>query len=181
MTMADAVPPVAIAAAREAVKLYLRLGNDGEDALLDRLAATAIGVAEAFLGQATLARGFVNSVTADGRWQALPTGPVAAITGVSDGGGRVLPVGSYAVDIDAGGRGWVRVVGLGRVVSVAYRAGLAETWDALPAPVAQGVVMLAAHLFDQRGGDAAPPAAVAALWRPFRRVTLGAAHREFAA
>ena len=163
MTIADAVPPAAIAAAREAVKVYLRLGNDGEDALLDRLAATAIALAEAFLGQATIARGFVAKVAADGAWRALPVAPVLAITTVSDAGGRVMPVGGYAVDIDADGRGWLRVVGLGEVVSIACRAGLAETWELLPAPVAQGVVMLAAHLFDTRDGDVAPPAAVAAL------------------
>ena len=40
------------------------------------------------------------------------------------------------------------------------------------APVAQGVAMLAAHLFDHRESDAVPPAAVAALWRPYRRLRL---------
>ena len=45
-------------------------------------------------------------------------------------------------------------------------------WDAVPAPVAQGVAMLAAHLFDHRESDALPPAAVAALWRPYRRMRL---------
>jgi hypothetical protein len=45
-------------------------------------------------------------------------------------------------------------------------------WDAVPAPVAQGVAMLVAHLFDARGGDALPPVAVAALWRPYRQVRL---------
>ena len=50
--------------------------------------------------------------------------------------------------------------------------GAAESWDAVPAPVAQGVAMLAAHLFDHRESDALPPAAVAALWRPYRRMRL---------
>jgi hypothetical protein len=45
-------------------------------------------------------------------------------------------------------------------------------WDAVPAPVAQGVAMLVAHLFEARGGDVAPPVAVAALWRPYRQVRL---------
>ena len=58
---------------------------------------------------------------------------------------------------------------------VVLREGTTEgaaTWDAVPAPIAQGVAMLVAHLFDARGGDAAPPAAVAALWRPWRQVRL---------
>ena len=50
--------------------------------------------------------------------------------------------------------------------------GAAESWDAVPAPVVQGVAMLAAHLFDHRESDALPPAAVAALWRPYRRMRL---------
>jgi hypothetical protein len=44
--------------------------------------------------------------------------------------------------------------------------------SALPAPVMQGVVLLAAHLFEHRDASAAPPAAVAALWRPYRRLRL---------
>lgn len=47
-------------------------------------------------------------------------------------------------------------------------------WSDLPAPIAQGVVMLVAHQFGDRGGDREPPAAVSALWRPYRRVRLGA-------
>ncbi|WP_375402055.1 head-tail connector protein [uncultured Sphingomonas sp.] len=49
---------------------------------------------------------------------------------------------------------------------------LATDWDGLPAGIAHGVVMLTAHLFEARGRDAAPPAAVAALWRPHRRMRL---------
>jgi len=43
---------------------------------------------------------------------------------------------------------------------------------AIPAPVMQGVVLLAVHLFEHRDGAVAPPAAVAALWRPYRRLRL---------
>ena len=176
MTTAEPLPPAALAAARDGVKAYLRIGNDGEDALLAGLVDTALGVAEAFLGQATIARGFGEAVAADGRWHKLTRSPVRAITGLGEVA-RALPVDAYRVDIDADGVGWARVVGVGQAVTVTYRAGLAEAWDALPAPLAHGAVMLAAHLFDQRGGDTAPPAAVAALWRPFRRMTLGAMSR----
>lgn len=53
---------------------------------------------------------------------------------------------------------------------MSYTAGLADSWEALPAPLAQGAAVLVAHLFD--GGTAQPPAAVSALWRPWRRVRL---------
>ena len=49
-------------------------------------------------------------------------------------------------------------------------------WMALTViPWATGVVLLTAHLFDHRGGESAPPAAVTALWRPWRRMRLAAA------
>jgi hypothetical protein len=44
----------------------------------------------------------------------------------------------------------------------------------VPEPLRQGIVRLAAHLYAARGEvEAVPPAAVAALWRPWRRVRLG--------
>jgi len=47
-------------------------------------------------------------------------------------------------------------------------------WDAVPAPVRQGVAMLVQYLWEDRGRSEAPPAAVAALWRPFRVMRLSA-------
>jgi len=55
-----------------------------------------------------------------------------------------------------------------------FEAGLAVGWAGLPAPLRQGVVLLAAYLFDERDTSTAPPVAVTALWRPFRRMVLGA-------
>ena len=50
----------------------------------------------------------------------------------------------------------------------------ADDWEAVPAPLAHGLVLLAVHLWENRRADQAPPAAVTALWRPYRRVGLGA-------
>jgi len=87
-----------------------------------------------------------------------------------------MPIENYAVDIDGDGLGWVRVLQRGEAVRVVVRctAGVAATWEALPAPLAQGAAALIAHLFDDRAGTAQPPASVAALWRPWRRMRLGA-------
>ena len=49
-----------------------------------------------------------------------------------------------------------------------------DEWEAVPAPMAHGLVLLAVHLWENRHADAAPPAAVTALWRPYRVMTLGA-------
>ena len=61
-----------------------------------------------------------------------------------------------------------------RRIAVAYRAGLAADWPSLPEALRQGAVRLVAHLHAHRdaGDDAGPPAAVAALWRPYRRMRL---------
>ena len=176
------VPGAAVEAAVAAARGYLRVGGTGEDALLATLARAAFGVGEAFTGAPFLLRAQEDLVAATGDWVPLLAEPVSAIAGVTGlpvgAAPFVLPPAAYAVDIDSGGRGWVRAspsAGTARV-AVAYTAGLAATWDALPAAVAQGLVLLIAHLFEDRAGATLPPAAVAALWRPWRRMRLGAAY-----
>ncbi|MEP9359319.1 head-tail connector protein [Sphingomonas sp. KR3-1] len=154
-------PGAAIEAAREAVKAHLRIAGDGEDALIEGLAASALALAERFTGSALIARDFVETVESKGRWTALTAAPVQSI----DAGIDVV------IDIDAQGMGWVRARGR---VTVDYRAGAAAGWGELPPPIATGVVLLVAHLFDHREAGAAPPAAVSALWRPWRRTRLAA-------
>ena len=58
-----------------------------------------------------------------------------------------------------------------------HAASGASRWEALE-PIRQGVIRLAAHLFTHRDAadEGAPPAAVAALWRPWRRMRLAGAH-----
>lgn len=164
MTEAD-LPPGVIANAVAAAKGLLRLEGSGEDMVLGRMTVTALRLAEAFVGQRLIARGFEDRVAADGAWHRLTAEPVTAIT-----------AGAFAMDIDAEGVGWVRPSG-GGVVVVNYTAGLAETWESIPPPLVHGIVLLAAHLFENRTHDTAPPAAVAALWRPWRRVRAGSARR----
>jgi hypothetical protein len=63
----------------------------------------------------------------------------------------------------AGGAGRVRVT---------LTAGIADGWDALPAAIREGAAMLAAYLYDARDASQPPPAAITALWRPYRRQAL---------
>ncbi|WP_326525295.1 head-tail connector protein [Sphingomonas sp.] len=161
---------------REEAKAYLRLETVHEDALIDQLVASARSLCEAFLGRTLIRREVVETLAASGAWERLGAGPVAAVTGVAavgpDGSASALPVDAYAVDIDPAGDGWVRARGGGRI-SVTYVAGLAEDEGDVPAAIAQGVVRLVAHLHAHRDDAAEPPAAIAALWRPFRRIRLG--------
>ena len=155
------------------VKAYLRVDGAGEDATIGALAGAAAAVCETFGGVTLIAREFTDALEAGGAWTRLRRTPVREIAGVTDAGGVALPVNVYATDIDANGDGWVRVsAAAGTSVRVRYRAGLAESWGGLPAPLKHGVVRLAAHFYVHRDGDAAPPAAVTALWRPYRRLRL---------
>ena len=175
MMMADTV--VLPAAALEEAKNFLRLEHGREDGVLGHQLAAATGLCEAFTGRALLARELVEVMPASAAWVRLGAAPVRAILAVEalvEGGSTAaLPVGGYAIDIDAAGEGWVRVTvpGVERL-QVRYRAGLADGWGELPEPLRQGVVRLAGHLFTERGDGNRPPAAVTALWRPWRRVRL---------
>ncbi|MES2337817.1 MAG: hypothetical protein V4537_06970 [Pseudomonadota bacterium] len=157
-------------------KAYLRLETAQDDALVARLVASAGSLCEAFLGQLLIRREVVETLPASGAWQRLGAAPVAAITGVvavdAAGATSALPASAYAIDIDPAGDGWIRASGAARV-RVTYRAGLADDAGAVPAAIGQGVVRLAAHLYAHRDAEAEPPAAIAALWRPFRRLRLG--------
>lgn len=167
-------PAAALAAARDAAKAHLRIAGSAEDDVLTAHAATALALCEAFTGTSLVTREWQEMLPADRGWRRLGMTPVVAIHSVSDAGGAGMPAGSYAIDLDAVGQGWVRVTAPGgtRLVRVGYRAGLAADWAALPAAIAQGVVLLAVHLFEARATGGAPPAAVVALWRPWRRVRL---------
>lgn len=176
-------PAAAIMAARNAAKAHLRIIGSDEDGLIDQLAATALGLAEAFAGQVLILRDFTRTIAPAARWQRLDAEPVRAIGSVSrvlaGGGNEALAPGDYAIDIATDGSGWVRIMAAGAAgpVQVGFAAGLAADWTALPAPVAQGVVLLIAHLFNDRDNGAAPPAAVSALWRPWRRMRLAGQER----
>ncbi|HYJ81866.1 MAG TPA: hypothetical protein VEW26_03355 [Allosphingosinicella sp.] len=172
------LPPEAAGAA----KAYLRVERADEDGLIGGLAAAAAELCEGFTGRALLTRGFVETVPASRAWQRLGRAPVRAITSVealpADGPAQALASGAYGIDIDSGGDGWVRLTDAGDVrrIRVGYQAGLADAWSELPAAIRQGIVRLAAHFYTNRAAEAPRPAelpaAVAALWRPFRRFRL---------
>jgi uncharacterized phiE125 gp8 family phage protein len=159
------------------VKAVLRVASDDEDALAAAFVEAALGLAERFTGQALIARAMRDVMPVSRAWQSVGASPVRAITSVEAidaGGAVVLGSAAYAIDIDAGGDGWVRTIDAGAAtrIAVTFEAGLAAGWATIPAPLRQGAVLLAAHLFTVRDESAAPPAAVTALWRPFRVMAL---------
>lgn len=156
-------------------KAYLRLERDDEDALIAGFIRTAMALCEAFTGQWLIVREAEQRLAAEPGWQRLSAMPVVAITAVSGSAGA-LPGSEYEVDIDIEGGGWVRLLDPGSVSmpTVRFTAGLGADWNGVPEPLRQGLVRLVVHLFTHRdAADAgAPPAAVAAMWRPWRRLRL---------
>lgn len=179
-------PAAVLAAARDAAKAQLRIVGDAENALIETYAASALALCEAFTGRATIVREWRDVMPACPAWQAIDVAGVSAITAVTglsaDGDTIALAPEAYAVDVDAEGLGWVRVIAPGAAgrVAATCMAGIAEDWARLPAPLAQGVTLLIAHLFEAKEG-ASPPAAVSALWRPWRRLRLRLMRPERAA
>lgn len=159
---------------------YLRVETGDEEALLAGLLRTASGLCESFLNRVVLSRAFVEELSVSREWQRLRSAPVQSITDVSafrrDGGVSQLSAGEYTVDIDARGDGWVRVTSPmdAARLQVSGVAGMAAGVNDVPEPIRHGVLRLTAHLFANRdGAEGEPPAAVTALWRPYRRVRLG--------
>lgn len=164
----------ALGASLAELKAYLRIGTSEEDAVLAGLLRSAAALCEQFVGQWLIIREGRETVAADTVWRRLSARPVVEILAVQSGG-AALPVDAYAIDIDAQGEGWIRAtkpVASG-LLCVSYRAGMAPDMNGLPEPIRQGIVRLAAEHFAARGGEqAAPPAVVSALWRPWRRMRL---------
>ena len=170
-----AAPAVSLAE----VQAYVRIETGEEEAVLAGLLRTATSMCEQFTGRVLVSRRFTETVPASGEWQKLSLTPVRSIDSVEtvgeDGVAAVQAVGAYAVDIDCAGDGWVRVAetGSARRFRVSGTAGMGADTNGVPEPLRQGIARLTAHLFNSRDGDGGdPPAAVTALWRPFRRTRL---------
>ncbi|HEY1146527.1 MAG TPA: hypothetical protein VGE84_09330 [Allosphingosinicella sp.] len=139
-----------------------------------------MSLCEQFTRQILIARGFDETLPASAEWQRLAARPVRSIAAVetlaTDGTATPVASDAYAIDIDANGDGWVRLLqpGEGRI-RVTYAAAMAADWSDVPEALRQGIIRLAAHFYAHRDAaeDAGPPAVVTALWRPWRRMRLG--------
>lgn len=182
MMRAIVAPPALSSAALTELKAWLGISRATDDAELVTLIRAGLDTCEGFTGTMPLQSGCEQVLAASGEWQALAASPVQAITSLAAldmAGQRIaLAAGTYEFDIDAAGIGRVRLlspIDQARVVAV-YSAGLASTWETLPDAIRHGILRLAAHQHrardDDRKADAMPPAVVAALWRPWRRMRI---------
>ena len=100
-----------------------------------------------------------------------------ALIGI-DGGEAVLAADAWDAVISRDGTARVTLHQTSGAVRarLSYRAGIAAEANGIPEAIRQGIVRMTQHLHDARdGAPATPPAAIAALWQPWRRMTLGGA------
>ncbi|MBN2630087.1 MAG: hypothetical protein JXR75_06075 [Rhodobacteraceae bacterium] len=189
LTEQTGVPDTALPV--QAMKDHLRLGtgfaDDGmQDGLIVAHLRAAIAAIEGRTGKALLARRFLLRLI---RWrgaaQALPMAPVSALVSVTllDALGvpSVLATDLYRLEADMARP---RLLGTGRAlpciseggaVEIVFDAGFGTSWAAVPADLAQAVLLLAAEFYERRhdGGQraAALPLTVQSLierWRTVR-------------
>lgn len=174
-------PPALAPAALGELKDWLAITTGSEDAFLAGLLRAALETCEAFTGLMPLEATCEEIHPGDTAWRGLATRPVQAILGIegipAEGSRFALAAEDCLVDLDADGGAHVRLLRQGAAgrISVRFVAGLAADWASLPESLRHGVVRLAADAYRERnaGEPAAPPrAAVAALWRPWRRMRL---------
>ncbi|MBO9455911.1 phage head-tail connector protein [Paracoccus sp. R12_1] len=192
MMLIEETAPAAEALPVAALREHLRLGSgfqiaedSAETAALTGYLRAAIATIEARTGKVLLTRRFRMQLDdwRDRLGQPLPLAPVISVQGISieDGAGtvtemaaeswRLLPDGQRPMILPTG-------VILPHVprrgsVTVMFTAGFGADWAAVPADLAQAVLMLAARYYEDRsfeGSKGAMPFGVSALIERWRQV-----------
>lgn len=176
MSLVPGESPVSLSEARG----WLRMGAAVDDAVVGQLLRAATSVCEAFVGQWLVRRSGTEVLALSGGTVRLTVRPVVAVEAVrlvaADGGETELVAGAYRLSVapDGSGRLMIDAPGDAERVRVTYRAGIADDGNGVPETIRQGIVRMTQHLYDARdGADPAPPAVIAALWQPWRMLSLG--------
>jgi uncharacterized phiE125 gp8 family phage protein len=157
---------------------WLRLGASNDDAIIAGLIRAATNICEAFIGQWLMIRSVEEEAPVRESMMRLGKRPVVAVDSVTilsgDGGDQALMAAEYGVTIARDGTATVRIMrGDAARVRVGYRAGIADSANAIPEALRQGIIRMVAHLHGARdGGDGEPPAIITAMWQPWRRMGL---------
>jgi len=191
LTELSTVPTAALPVAE--FKDHLRLGtgfsDDGvQDAVLDGCLRAAIAAAEAKTGKALISRSFLWSLTAwrDLARQVLPMAPVSEITQLSildrQNVETVIDVAKYHLEKDTHRPSLVAstlvlpTIPVNGSAEIYFTAGYGTAWADVPADLARGVFLLAAHYYEHRHETATDmsqmPFGIASLLERFRDVRL---------
>lgn len=176
----DADLPVSL----QDMKDWLRIaGGDEEDGLLAGLIAAAVSLCEGFTGQWVMIRqsewrGLLYGGGTAIRLKSRPLVAVDDVIMMERGQEVALNAAAYRLGGDRAGAATLQLVeGYGwRQMLVRYRAGIAQDRAGVPDALRHGIVRMVQHLYETRDRPVAeqmPPAAVAALWQPWRRIGLG--------
>lgn len=198
MMLTEISPASAASLPVQAMKDHLRLGSgfgqDGlQDGLIEAHLRAAMAAIEGRIGKVILSRSFklVLEDWRDSGEQPLPVAPVTALTSVTliDAAAvaTLVSAARYRLVADqhrpklaAAGLLLPSVPSDGRI-EIVFVAGFGAAWSAVPADLAQAVLLLAAEYYENRFGQSGPvglPAPVQALierWRTVRVLGGGAA------
>ncbi|QCB56083.1 hypothetical protein E5675_17680 [Sphingopyxis sp. PAMC25046] len=178
--MAESLLPGEAPVSLNEARGWLRLGATIDDAVIAGLVRAATNICEAFIGQWLVVRAGEEEAQLSAERILLGARPVIGVDGVTllSADGSEIPLGedAYRVTIARDGSACVTVTDPESAarVRIAYRAGMAEGANGIPEAIRQGIVRMTQHLHDARDGTGVgPPAMIAALWQPWRRLTLG--------
>jgi len=170
---APATEPVTLAEA----KLYLRVDNSAEDALITDLIVAARMSAENYLKSSLITQSWklVYNDYVDGR-VILPMSPIASVSSVTivarDGSTQTFPSANYYLNA-AKTKLIFDSAAMGFAIEIVYVAGYGNAAQ-VPQPIKYGILAHIAAMYDERGllGQANLPPQVSSLYAPFREVTL---------
>ena len=171
MLLKETTPAVLNPVPLQELAAHLRLGHgfadDGsEDALLELYLRNATAVIETRTNGALIERDFTLQVPA---WDRnghvhLPVGPVAAIgtfqiiaggnTSTLDPSDWVLESGTRRQRITGPGGGPLPGLPRGGIAELSFTAGYGPSWNEVPDDLRHGVLILAAHYYEARDGEA---------------------------
>lgn len=168
------------AAALAELKQWLAITTTHDDPLLAGLLKSAHALCQRFTGVFPLQTTITETVPASSHWRDLSARPVMMMRAVVAvnvyGVPRVLDPGDFAIDQEGGDAMRFRLLRACTEprIELKYDAGLASDWSQLDDGLRHGIIRYAADQYRQRdrAENDRPPAAVSALWQPWREMRL---------
>lgn len=176
-----------VAELRDHLQLGSGFADDGfQDSVLVQQLHAALAAVEGETGKAVFQRGFLYTVHAwrEFAYEFLPIAPVRSILSFSvidsAGGVEAIPASRYQL-VEDKHRPQLRWLGLvlptipvGGRAELVFEAGYSSDWAGVPVDLRQAVLMMSAHLYENRTGheEGGLPGGVAALLKTYRQVRL---------
>lgn len=162
------------------LKQWLSISSGTQDDVLKSMLRAAADMCENFTGRLPTRALCEEMLTPTTTWIRLGTQPIVTVTEIMTvglSGNRVaLDMGTFDIEIGADGTGAIKLQKMPEYnrIAVRYMAGVSDSWSRLDNALKQGIIRLAGHYYRERdeGSAKSPPASVAALWRPYRRMRL---------